>query len=96
MRAVKIAAAVMGVLIVIGTVVLAVMIARRPAPVAENAAVPAVSSPASTREPAGTTIVTITAAGDRLAVQLRGGGPDRVVFVDPATGTVTGRFSPQP
>jgi hypothetical protein len=34
-------------------------------------------------EPEGTRIAGIAAAQDRIAVQLRGGGPDRVVLVDP-------------
>jgi hypothetical protein len=43
-------------------------------------------------EPAGTRIVGIAAAGDRLAVQLQGGGADRVVLVDPRNGDVVGRI----
>jgi hypothetical protein len=30
---------------------------------------------------------------DRLAVRLEGGGADRVVLIDPATGAVAGRIS---
>ena len=33
------------------------------------------------------------AVRDRLAIQLQGGGADRVVLIDPATGAVTGRIS---
>jgi hypothetical protein len=44
-------------------------------------------------EPAGSRILSISPAGDRLAVLLQGGGPDRVVFVDPARDRVAGRMS---
>ncbi len=43
-------------------------------------------------EPAGTRIAGIAAVGDRLAVQLQGGGADRVVLLDPHTGAVVGRI----
>ncbi len=92
MRAVKIAAAVMAVLIVLGTTVLIGALFKR----ASNPGAPAVmtaSAAAVMDEPAGTGIVNIAAVGDRLAVQLHGGGPDRVVFVDPRTATVAGRIS---
>ncbi len=99
MRAVKIAAIVMGVLIVVGTVALMVMLARHspgPAAPSEAAAVSApvpVSALGVLSEPPGTSIAAIATAGDRLAIQLRGGGADRVVFVDPRTAAVTGRIS---
>jgi archaellum component FlaG (FlaF/FlaG flagellin family) len=89
MRAVKIAAAVMAVLIVLGTTVLVVALFKR----ASAPAAMATAAVAVMDEPAGTGIVSIAAAGDRLAVQLHGGGPDRVVFVDPRTATVAGRIS---
>jgi hypothetical protein len=44
-------------------------------------------------EPEGTHIAGIVAVRDRLAVQLRGGGVDRVVLIDPATGTIAGRIA---
>ena len=102
MRALKIATIVMGVLIVIGTTGLIVGVARRAAPPAPAAVVPAPTVLASAvltsisavlDEPAGTRIAGIVAVRDRLAVQLQGGGTDRVVFVDPATGAVAGRIS---
>jgi hypothetical protein len=76
MRAVKIAVAVMSVLIVLGIAVLVVTMIDR------------LSAPAAPRIAA-----TAAAVMDRLAVQLHGGGPDRVVFVDPHTATVAGRIS---
>ena len=94
MRAVKIAVAVMSVLIVVGTVVIVVTLFNRMSgPAAAPAAAPVLATAAAMDEPAGTTIAGIAAVGDRLAVQLHGGGPDRVVFVDPHTATVAGRIS---
>ena len=91
MRAVKIAVAVMSMLIVVGTTVLVVTVINR---MATPAATVVVGTTAAVMdEPAGTAITGIATAGDRLAVQLRGGGPDRVVFVDPRTATVAGRIS---
>jgi len=78
----------MGVLIVVATTVLVVVIARRlggPAPI--TAAFDVVLE-----EPAGTRIAGIAAAGDRVALQLQGGGADRVLLVDPRSGVVTGRL----
>lgn len=43
-------------------------------------------------EPDGTRISGMTAAGDRLAVALQGGGPDRIVLIDPRDGHVAGRL----
>jgi hypothetical protein len=87
MRFLKVLTIVMAVAIVVGTTVLTVLIARRlggagglPAPVAMIL-----------EEPEGTRIAGIAAAGDRLAVQLQGGGPDRILLVDPRTGNVAGR-----
>jgi hypothetical protein len=103
MRALKIATIVMGVLIVAGTMALVIGVARRAgvAPVAGGsvAGAPAGGAtwPASVAvlldEPAGTHIAGIVAVRDRLAVQLQGGGVDRVVLIDAATGTVAGRIS---
>jgi len=100
MRALKIATIVMGVLIVVGTTVVIVEIARRMSVPLSPAAgwpvplpPPAVSVAAVLDEPAGTRIAGITAVRDRLAVRLEGGGADRVVLIDPATGAVAGRIS---
>ena len=90
MRAIKIAVAAMSVLIVVGVVVVVVTLINR---LSGPAAVPALAAAAVMDEPAGTSIAGIAAVGDRLAVQLHGGGPDRVVFVDPRTATVAGRIS---
>ncbi|HEY8289812.1 MAG TPA: hypothetical protein VIG49_11125 [Acetobacteraceae bacterium] len=88
MRMLKAVTIGMAVLIVLGTTVLIVTIIRR-------ATVPGVTGPVALvlDEPAGTRIAGIAAAGDRLAVRLEGGGPDRVMLVDPRAGTVAGRIS---
>ena len=87
MRFLKLLVIGMGVLIVVATTVLVVLIVRRiGAPVAAPGQVASVLDEAE-----GTRIMGIAAVGDRLAVQLQGGGPDRVLLVDPRTGVVTGR-----
>ncbi len=94
MRALKVAVVVMGVLIVLGTAGLVVGIARRSA---TPVMLPVAGLPASVAlvldEPIGTRIAGIVAVQDKLAVQLQGGGVDRVVLIDPATGAVAGRIS---
>jgi Na+(H+)/acetate symporter ActP len=89
MRAVTIASIARGVLIVLGTTVILVTIVKRtmtgPAGMADKAFASVLD------EPAGTAIAGIGAVHDRLAVQLRGGGPDRVLLVDPVSGAVVGR-----
>lgn len=91
MRALKIVTVVMGVLIVLGTMTLVVLVARRSA--APSTGEGAMAASAVLDEPAGTRIVGVAAVQDRLAVQLQGGGADRVVFVDPRSGGVMGRIS---
>ena len=97
MRALKIATVVMGVLIVVGTTGLIIGVARRSASPTPASVLPAAGLPGSVSavldEPMGTRITGIVAVRDRLAVQLQGGGADRVVLVDPATGAVAGRIS---
>ena len=68
----------MGVLIVAGVVGLIGVVASR---VASHRA-PALSA-VVLDEPAGTRIAGIASLGDGLALQLQGGGADRVVVVDP-------------
>ncbi len=88
MRALKAATIGMGLLIVLGTTVLIVTIIKRSSAPGVAGDVAAVLD-----EPAGTRIAGIAAVADRLAVQLQGGGVDRVVLVDPHTGAVAGRIS---
>lgn len=89
MRFLKVLVIVMGVVIVVATTVLIVLIARRigGAPGAGTA----VAASVLLEEPAGTRIAAIAAAGDRLAVQLQGGGADRILLLDPRSGAVVGR-----
>ena len=66
----------MGVLIVAGTAVVAITIVGRMAPHTAAAA-------QTLDEPAGTHIAGIAPIGNRMAIVLQGGGPDRVVLVAP-------------
>ncbi len=75
----------MGVLIVAGVAVVAVTIVGR---MGGHGAVPAT---VTLDQPAGTRIVGVAGLGDRLAVVLQGGGPDRVVVVDGRGGVRLGR-----
>lgn len=84
MQALKILMAVMGVLIVAGVVGLGVVISQR-------MSTPKLAAAAPLDEPAGTRIAQLSAAGDRVALLLQGGGPDRVVVLDLRSGLVTAR-----
>jgi hypothetical protein len=77
----------MGMLILLGTTVLVVTIVKR-------SSAPATTNPAVVLdEPAGTRIAGVTAVDDRLAIDLSGGGPDRVVLIDPRSGQIVGRIA---
>ena len=89
MRAIKIATIVMGVLILLGTTVVVVTIVKRT--MSGSAGLPEKAFAAVVDEPVGTSIVGIASVRDRLALQLRGGGVDRVVLIDPVSGKVVGR-----
>ncbi|MBW4090557.1 MAG: hypothetical protein HIU82_05540 [Proteobacteria bacterium] len=94
MRVLTAATIAMGVLILLGTTVLVVTIIHRaagPAPAAPVGPIALVL-----HEPAGTAIAGIAGAGGRLAIALHGGGPDRVVLVDPRSGVVAGRIALHP
>lgn len=92
MRALTAVTIFMGVLIVVGTGALIAIIVHRSV---SAPATPGTAGPATLRldEPAGTRIAAIAAVGDRLALELQGGGTDRVVLVDPRSGAVTGRIT---
>lgn len=90
MRALKIATVVMGILIVVGTMALVIVVARRSAMPSSSRLRPDASVVLG--EPAGTRIIGIAAVQDRLAVLLQGGGADRIVLVDPANGNVAGHI----
>ena len=91
LRALKIVTIMMGVLIVIGTTVVVVTIARRT--ISGPATLPEKTFAAVLDQPAGTAIVGITSVRDRLAVQLHGGGADRVILIDPTSGALVGQVS---
>ena len=89
LRGLMAATIIMGVMIIAGVAILGVTIVRRMSSVQPQ--------PAQTlNEPANTRITAISGAGDRLAVLLTGGGPDRVVLLDPRTGLVSGRIGLAP
>jgi hypothetical protein len=87
-RPLLIAVIAMGVLIVLVTTVVVVKLVKD-----------VVTAPASVtmtttmlRQPAGSHIVTIAAVDGRLSVLVNGGGPDRILFVDPGTGKVAAQM----
>jgi hypothetical protein len=87
-RPLLIAVIAMGVLILLVTTVVIVKLVKD-----------VVTAPASVtltttmlHQPAGSHIVTITTVGGRLGVLVEGGGPDRVLFVDPDSGRVAGQM----
>ena len=78
MRALMVLVVGMGVLIVAGVAGLIAVVASRTGALHGPAFASAVLD-----EPAGTRIAGIASVGDGLALQLQGGGADRVVVVDP-------------
>jgi hypothetical protein len=77
-------------------VVIVAMVATIVLTLAHRMSAPAPSAVASTvllDQPAGTRIQAITALGGRLAILLQGGGPDRIIFVDPAHGPTLGSIA---
>ena len=90
MRVLKAITVIMAVLIIVGTATLAVLITKRlagpPARIGDGIAV-------RLEEPPGSEIAAIASEGPgELALLLRGGGPDRVVVVDLASGRVRARI----
>ncbi len=84
----------MGIMIVAGVTVLVVVMVQRMSAAPPPIASAVVSNPTADTpvdEPAGTRIAQIALAGDRLALQLAGGGPDRVVVIDTRTGRLIAR-----
>jgi hypothetical protein len=83
----------MGVLIVVATTVVVVKLVKD---VVAGPAAPASDSVSLTttmlHQPLGSHIVTIAAVDGRLSVLVNGGGPDRILFIDPGTGKVAGQL----
>jgi hypothetical protein len=88
MRALQAAVIVMGVLIVAGVATIVVTIVSRMSGAGGGAVAQALLD-----EPAGTRIAGASVAADRVAVQLQGGGPDRVVVVETRGGRVIARIA---
>ena len=88
MRALLTMVITMGVLIVAMVVVLVTVAVRR-------LAAPFPFTARVLEEPSGTHMQAISVVGDRLAVLLQGGGPDRIILLDPHSGQVAGRIGLQ-
>lgn len=86
LAALKAAVIFMGVLILAGVTVIVVTLIERTTAPRMGAAVAA-----TLEEPAGTHIAGVATEAGQLAVQLQGGGPDRVVVVDLRSGRVVAR-----
>ncbi len=102
MRALKTVVISLGVLCLGAFGVLVYLVAAKTGARVEKAPVPEVSAGASPRwgdldlgMPHGSRIVSLQGAGETLAIHLRmPDGAERVVVVDPRTGTVIGRIAP--
>jgi Family of unknown function (DUF6476) len=90
MRVLTFVTVAMGVLILLGTagLVAALVLRHPPATPAAPASLALVLD-----EPPESRIVGVAAVQDRLAVALSGGGADRVLLLDPRTGTIAGRIA---
>ena len=87
MRSLLVLVIAMGVLIVAGLAVIGITVAHR----LTHIAMPEGPPPSAVLdEPAGTQIVGVTALGERLAITLHGGGPDRVMILDAGAGRTLG------
>ena len=89
MRALLAVVVAMGVLIVVGVATLAVTIVHR-------LSASSVQASLVLDEPPGTRFQSVASAGDRLVILLTGGGPDRIVLVDPRTGRATSHIGLPP
>ncbi len=87
MRSLVTLTVVMGVLIVAGTATLGALIVRR------LTSLPPPLPPLALEEPTGTRITGMTGLGERLVLRLEGGGPDRLVVIDPSRALVVGRIA---
>jgi hypothetical protein len=91
MRVLQAAVIAMGVLILAGTAaVVAIVVHRASAPRPSTPA--AGAAPLVLDEPAGSRIAASALTGERLLLQLSGGGPDRAVVVDLRSGAVLARI----
>ncbi len=79
MQALKAITALMAVLIVAGTAVLIFLIIHRLAPAAP------LNPPVSLHQPPGSHLVGLASTARTLAVAVSGGGPDRIILLNPTT-----------
>ncbi len=93
MRGLIVAVVAMGVLILVATAGMIALVVHRATAPRAPAREPL---PVVLHEPAGTRIARSQAAGDRLVLQLTGGGPDRVLVLNLRDGAVVARVSLAP
>ena len=90
----KVLVVVMGLLIVVGFIVVAAEIARRMSSASAPATPTAAAAAGFTRDialPSGAQVVSVSAAGDRLAVHVKAtDGRSTLYFVDPRNGALLG------
>lgn len=91
LRLVRVAVVVMGVLIVLGVLGLVAAVSFRSGSGGRAARIAAPGPDVALDEPAGTRIAGVVLGPDQVAVQLQGGGPDRVVLLDTRTGALLRR-----
>ena len=87
MRALKVLVAVMGVLIVAGTVTLVALLVQR-----VGAAGGAASGDVALRQPPGSRIAGVASAEGRVAIWVERPDGGRILLVDPARGRVVGEI----
>lgn len=96
MKAIKALVAFMGALLVAGLALLGWGLYSQSGKLATKAKLSAVASgdfgAVSVPLPAGAQVQQALVAGDRVVVRVTGGGPERLIVLDPATGTVAGSF----
>ncbi len=95
MRALIALVVVMGLAILIGSTTLVVLLVQRAHAPSAASLPPPLSGAAALAlgEPDGTHIAATAASGDRLVVQLSGGGPDRLVVLDLRANTILARIA---
>lgn len=95
-KAIKALVAFMGVLLIAGLGFLGYGITTQVGQGGAKKAVPRLSAEdfgaVAVPVPAGTRIEQSLVAGDRIVLRLSGGGPERLIVIDPADGKVAGSF----
>ena len=94
LRALKVLVVVMGLLIVAGFAVIATELVLRMASTRTESAQATTPYDTSLGLPAGSRIVDLVATNDRVTLHVRlPDGSDRLVLIDPRSGSVTARFA---